>query len=370
MLKVSAKSAQRVKTRRMWLEVGAGGSGGEVELMGRGLGMNSGDDVRICWEKSGRGGSESASFGVPGSQLANVSNAGTKREASVAISALRDLRFGTSGSPYRTSLHLSPLLEPRWLTLIYLIPASLASPLSQISSILSSTTTPSYKLVHFIAPTEEELGLWKTVLERFREGRNGVPGLGEAEDAGAIGEEKVVKEEEVHRLCARLGMGMGREEVGAAFKVSSLADLSGGVTDVQLPQKSAAPKDSLDFAAFQNFVKLLKKREEMEKIFKILVGKEAGFTLYTWSKFLLETQKVRRTPPPSHCSPVLINDADFSRASCDREPALQVRRRSDAPRHARRLQCIPPLLRQPRHQGRHAAGHDSPALRVLHQLKP
>lgn len=63
MLKVSAKSAQRVKTRKMWLEVGTDDDNGEVELLGRGLGMGEGHDVRICWEKSGRGGSKSSSLG-------------------------------------------------------------------------------------------------------------------------------------------------------------------------------------------------------------------------------------------------------------------------------------------------------------------
>lgn len=33
-------------------------------------------------------------------------------------------------------------------------------------------------------------------------------------------EERTVKEEEVWRLCARLGMGMSREAIGVAFRVS------------------------------------------------------------------------------------------------------------------------------------------------------
>lgn len=55
MLKVSIKSARRVKPRKMWLEVGSetpedGELGLEV-----GVGMVGGQDVRLCWEKNGLG---------------------------------------------------------------------------------------------------------------------------------------------------------------------------------------------------------------------------------------------------------------------------------------------------------------------------
>lgn len=213
MLKVSAKSARRVKSRKVWLELtNTSCLKKELDLLdidnivGEGcIGSNSkrilSQDIRICWEKSTRG---------VGSN---------KREASIPLSSLRDLRFGTAGSSYRTSLHLSPLIEPRWLTLIYLQPNN-----NNSLALLSANTTPSYKLVHFIAPSEEVLELWRSVLDRFREGRVGAslvvaPGGG---DSGSEREEdvRVVKEEEVHRLCARLGMGMSKESVGIAFKVS------------------------------------------------------------------------------------------------------------------------------------------------------
>lgn len=55
MLKVSAKSARRVKPRKLWLEVGSetpddGELGLEV-----GVGVVGGQDVRLCWEKGGIG---------------------------------------------------------------------------------------------------------------------------------------------------------------------------------------------------------------------------------------------------------------------------------------------------------------------------
>ncbi|GAA5972511.1 hypothetical protein JCM11641_001877 [Rhodosporidiobolus odoratus] len=250
-LKVSAKSARRVKPRKLWLELGTempedGELGLEV-----GIGLVGGQDVKLCWEKNG------------GLGFARSSNF-----ASVPLSRIRDLRFGAAGSPYRTSLHLPPSVEPRWLTVIYSIPPP--------SSFLGSVTgSPSYKLVHFIAPSAEELALWQKTLEGFKEGRL-AKGIAEGELVEHLSQEeqdKVVKEEEVHQLCARLGMGMSKADISEAFK------------------KSAAPNDFLDFKAFQGFVKLLKRRADVEAVFLPLVEKgKAGLDLPSWTSFLKNVQ--------------------------------------------------------------------------------
>lgn len=65
MLKVSVKSARRVKSRRLWIEVELG-TGGNVGSHGsqkdNGLKTVKGEaqNLRICWEKSGRGGGKFA----------------------------------------------------------------------------------------------------------------------------------------------------------------------------------------------------------------------------------------------------------------------------------------------------------------------
>ncbi|GAA5947791.1 hypothetical protein JCM10213_002114 [Rhodosporidiobolus nylandii] len=255
MLKVSAKSARRVKPRRVWLELGnETPDDGEVGLE-VGVGLVGGQDVRLCWEKNGGG----------------LGFARSSNFASVPLSRVRDLRFGAAGSPYRTSLHLPPAVEPRWLTVIYAVPPS--------TSFLGNVTgQPAYKLVHFIAPSAHELDLWQKTLEGFKEGRlaKGIPD-GEHGAGGSPDEPpgKVVKESEVHQLCARLGMGMSRTEITEAFKTS------------------AAPNDYLDFKAFQTFVKLLKRRADIEAIFSSLVGTdELGLDLKRWTAFLRETQGV------------------------------------------------------------------------------
>lgn len=97
-------------------------------------------------------------------------------------------------------------------------------------------------MLHFIAPSVEALNVWRELLDKFRDVRSGGgsvvvkelegPGAEEAHidpDCGDVTEHRTVKVDEVHKLCARLGMGMKKEEIDAAFKVSSvslLLDLS------------------------------------------------------------------------------------------------------------------------------------------------
>ena len=167
MLKVSAKSARRVKPRKFWLELGnETPEDGEIGLE-VGVGVVGGQDVKLCWEKNGRGlGESSRSFYEPAERdelISKFRSLGFTRSdnfASVPLSRIRDLRFGSDGSPYRTSLHLPPAVEPRWMTIIYAIPPSSSSSFKMGS--------PAYKLVHFVANSVTDAELWRTTLEKFK----------------------------------------------------------------------------------------------------------------------------------------------------------------------------------------------------------
>ncbi|GAA5905492.1 phosphatidylinositol phospholipase C [Sporobolomyces salmoneus] len=260
MLKVSAKSGRRVKPRKVWLELGhETPEDGEIGLE-VGVGVVGGQDVKLCWEKNGRG------LGFTRSE----------NFASVPLSRIRDLRFASAGSPYRTSLHLPPSVEPRWITIIYSIPGSSSASAFKLGG------GPAYKLVHFVANSVQDAELWRRTLEKFKEGRvaKAVLSSSTGDEAnpdtvqGSREEEhKVVREEEVLSLCSRLGMGMSKAEISEAFK------------------QSAAPNDYLDFKAFQLFVQLLKRRIDVEEIFRSLVGpNETGFTQVAWGSFLRDSQ--------------------------------------------------------------------------------
>ncbi|GAA5953650.1 hypothetical protein JCM3765_006927 [Sporobolomyces pararoseus] len=289
MLKVSSKSARRVKPRKVWLEIGhETPEDGEIGLE-VGVGVVGGQDVKLCWEKNGRG------LGFTRSE----------NFASVPLSRIRDLRFAAAGSPYRTSLHLPPSVEPRWMTIIYAIPPSSSS-----GSGFKLGGGPAYKLVHFVANSVQDAELWRKTLEKFKEGRvakavlsstNDYDGGGKNAECGVgEGEHKVVREEEVHSLCARLGMGMSKAEISEAFK------------------QSAAPNDFLDFKAFRLFVQLLKRRIDIEEIFRALVEPdENGFSQSAWEKFLIDTQGVILAPDEVSKSFSKYADLDTKRVTLE-----------------------------------------------------
>ncbi|KDE02325.1 hypothetical protein MVLG_07108 [Microbotryum lychnidis-dioicae p1A1 Lamole] len=280
MLKVSAKSARRAKPRNMWLDVGAAGSeDGEMGLE-IGIGLVGGQDVRLCWEKNG--------FGL-----------GSKREASISIARIRDLRFAAQGSPYRTSLQISADVEPRWMTIIYSVP--------QTSRNMLNSSTVSYKLVHFIAPTRQALDLWRLTLDKFRDGRMTkgfavADPISDAPSRPAVVEDSntIVREAEVHHLCAKLGMGIGSAEIGQAFR------------------STAAPRDYLDFAAFQRFVKLLKRRGEIESIFAGAAGAgHQSLSLQSWTTFIAEVQQQPLTHEAILASYAKYADSETKRIMID-----------------------------------------------------
>lgn len=234
LLKVSSKSARRVKPRRVWLETindkDRDGADLGVELD---LGGVSKQEVKLCWEKNGAGlgklqlcaGGRSSTLSLslslsdPEGAASYLAGFGRSANfASVPLSRIRDLRFSAAGSPYRTSLHLPPSVEPRWVTIIYAVPPP--------SNFLGSVTGgAAYKLVHFIATTGEDISLLRATLEGFRDGRL-ARGISETSAAASstpdceeTAVEKVVREPEVHQLCARLGMGLSSSEISSAFKV-------------------------------------------------------------------------------------------------------------------------------------------------------
>lgn len=130
---------------------------------------------------------------------------GFTKEASVPLSRLREVRFGEQASGYRISLQISQQLESKFFTLIYSIP--------------SNSSVQQFKLAHFIAPTIQALELWKTTLEKFKQGRLAKP-ISAGDHNNLCDVNRVVKEEEVHQICARLGTGMSKQEVEKAFRVS------------------------------------------------------------------------------------------------------------------------------------------------------
>lgn len=198
-----------------------------------------------------------------------------------------------------------------------------------------------YRVVHFIAPSDEAFALWKRTLERLagakddmraagldqvmcdlwddiiagsnaphstrRSSSGGASTLvppqeeltrqdGEAvamdeEEATLAAAQQTIDREAVWRLCDRMSLGVSKDAVMRAFDSAAAG--------------AAAPgREQLDFDGFQKFVQALKRREELDKLFEKAsdgetktqhgndtVGRRT-MSLEAWRRFLADEQQV------------------------------------------------------------------------------
>jgi phosphatidylinositol phospholipase C delta len=128
----------------------------------------------------------------------------------VPIEAVKELRSGVEAKYYRDQFQPpSANYEHRWLTIIY---------------IADST----YKSMHLIAPTAEVMEIWSTALRRLHAIRTELMnGLGQGEMLEAVWERhywngRGFTFEDVEKLCKRLNVSHGEEELRRLFQVPSL----------------------------------------------------------------------------------------------------------------------------------------------------
>ncbi|KAF8876848.1 PLC-like phosphodiesterase [Infundibulicybe gibba] len=193
------------------------------------------------------------------------------RQRIIPLESIKELRFGSDAAHHLTQLHLSYLYAPRFLTIIYLLDGT-------------------YKTLHVVADTEDVMKKWVEALRRMcwvrQELMSGLGNVemrervwegrywgGEALSGGSTtdlteqkdwdsdshsgkenssgGKGKRLNFEEVERMCVRLGIGSGGEELARLFK-----------------QADSQNRNYLDFDDFRRFVKLLKGRPEIERIYR------------------------------------------------------------------------------------------------------
>jgi phosphatidylinositol phospholipase C delta len=163
----------------------------------------------------------------------------------VNLEAIREVRVGASAASYRTALSISSAHAPRWLSIIY-----------QSSGV--------YKALHLIALSDASLARWRDTLGALHSlraallgGASGAEGLDERQQlwlrqhwrVGDTNADSRLAFDEVVRLCRRIGIESSRKMLRAAFA-----------------EADAQARGWLDFEAFQRFVGVLKRREDIESI--------------------------------------------------------------------------------------------------------
>ncbi|KAF9458895.1 1-phosphatidylinositol-4,5-bisphosphate phosphodiesterase 1 [Collybia nuda] len=192
----------------------------------------------------------------------------SRKTGMIPIETIKEIRAGTNAHYYREQFKFPEEAEARWITVIYILEGA-------------------YKTLHMLAPTRDVFLMWDQALHKLFAIRQGLmTGLGNLDMRQAVWERQYWKGadkegdqrlvfDEVETMCKRLNVNLSRDELRRIF---TLAD----------PNKQGY----LDFPAFQHFVKVLKRRPEIERLYDNLRASNTGqFDFTIFEKFMYETQK-------------------------------------------------------------------------------
>jgi len=116
-------------------------------------------------------------------------------------------------------------------------------------------------------------------------------------------QEQKLKFQDVEKLCKRLNIHSNTEDLSRLFRVRLELSRSLARTHLLFPQGAdKQQRGYLNFDDFRHFVKLLKARPEIDRLFEKLRSRGGGvFDLPVFEKFMREKQKV----PVIHFRPSL-----------------------------------------------------------------
>ncbi|KAI9509539.1 PLC-like phosphodiesterase [Russula earlei] len=231
----------------------------------------------------------------------------SKRHRIISIENIKELRTASNARYYRELFQISHECENRWLTIIY-------------------TLDGRWKILHVIAPSLDVFHMWDSTLHQLYAVRQTLMrGLGNLDLREALWAKQYWKAadeqagqklsfEDVERLCKRLRVNSSRDVLSRRFKQADLQN-----------------RGFLDFDDFKRFVKLLKRRPEVKRIYqKLCLFDNMIFSFRTFEYFLREFQKsdadpdeVKRlflryaspSPKAVHLSPDVFID-DLPHAPC------------------------------------------------------
>ncbi|KAJ7743178.1 1-phosphatidylinositol-4,5-bisphosphate phosphodiesterase 1 [Mycena metata] len=192
----------------------------------------------------------------------------SRKNGCVPIECIKEIRTGPAAEYYCTQFRFnSGDAVDRWITIVY---------------VLNNT----YKTLHLLAPTRDMFLMWHRTVEKLYTIRLGLidgnldhnelrETLWEKQywKAADTGKDQSLNLDEVKSMCVRLNIDFPKEEVERLFK-----------------EADTTHKKSLTFAEFQTFVRLLKRRPELEALYKRLAGGKT-LTFPIFEKFMKETQK-------------------------------------------------------------------------------
>ncbi|KAJ7700442.1 PLC-like phosphodiesterase [Mycena rosella] len=181
----------------------------------------------------------------------------------IPIEAVKELRTGSDAKNYREQFQPpNEDYDDRWLTVIYIVDST-------------------YKTMHLLAPTKEVMAMWTTALRRLYAVQTELmSGLGQGEMLEAVWERhywngRGFTFEDVEHLCKRLNVSHAED---------------GGLKRL-FQQANSCNHERLDFEDFRRFVKFLKARPDIDRLYKKLIKKQGSFDFEVFQKFMREAQR-------------------------------------------------------------------------------
>jgi phosphatidylinositol phospholipase C delta len=234
---------------------------------------------------------------------AKVSWDKTRPWKSFYIDDIKDIRVGQNARNYREEFGVSAIDEPRFFTIIYIIP--------------DKSKGRSQKAMHLIARDEQTFELWTTTLDAISKHRQDLMASLSSFHEKAVKsywrsemnrqfQDKAHSEEDetidivgVERLCRSLHIHGSSNYLRAKFD-----------------QADTSRCGRLNYAEFQDFVKYMKQREDVRAIFRELASDvQKGLTLEDFLVFLREIQLEDVESNRSHWEGVFARFARRPRAS-------------------------------------------------------
>ncbi|KAJ7766326.1 1-phosphatidylinositol-4,5-bisphosphate phosphodiesterase 1 [Mycena maculata] len=186
----------------------------------------------------------------------------------IPIEAIRELRSGLDAKAYREQFQPPTQdYEDRWLTIVYIV---------------NST----WKTMHLLAPTKDVMDMWTMAMRRLHSAQTDLmSGLGQGDMLEAVWERhywngRGFSFDDVEKLCKRLNVSHGESELRRLFQASLFC------------RADSSKHDCLDFDDFGLFVKLLKARPDIERLYKKL-QKQGRFDFEVFQQFMRDVQQTK-----------------------------------------------------------------------------
>ncbi|GJJ14667.1 hypothetical protein Clacol_008933 [Clathrus columnatus] len=213
-----------------------------------------------------------------GTPLLKVS---AKKVEALPIEAIKEIRAGEATRSHRVQLRIAADAEPRWLTLVYLADGK-------------------YKTLNVVAPSIDVFHMWVDTVSKLWKLRRELASMSEGKTIGDPARDVLRKEKVWERLYWKTSDEAGEErlEWKEVKKLCLRLNIHAPEADLLRKFKEADVYNQgfLNFTDFQRFVKLLKARPEIQRLYNMVrAGGELNFHKFTL--FMRNHQKCTLSDP-------------------------------------------------------------------------